>query len=308
MSSTTPSVDLDLLKLYMKQALHHPLLTRAEETALAKRIADGEKAKKKLGSAPSAQKKEWLADRIADGEKAKEQFVTCNLRLVWQMANRYDGQSDHHALLDLTGEGHLGLYKALNKFNYKRGCKFSTYATWWIRQTITRALDNDSRTIRLPVHIITRERRIRRAIKKIQQKKSDGQLSMTEIAQRTHLKKGEISFIINHVEPAVSLEYYMAKRKASHQKIADCLAQADRNPEEKAVTKMTAEKILTTLRNPREQAIIRARFGLGPDGQEYTLKQTGAMFSITIERVRQIEKEALSKLKSKARQMGLALA
>lgn len=274
---------LDPLELYKKQALHHPLLTREEEAV--------------------------LAQRIAAGEEARKEFITNNQRLVFKIAKSFEKYSSHHTLLDLIQEGNIGLFQAIEKFDYTRGYKFSTYAIWWVKQAICRAIDDQARTVRVSVNTLENSVKIKKAIKKIQQEKGGEPPTTSEIAQHTHLKKETVEFVLSHTQPETSLEDHAIRSTTDKRKVSDFLIHPDGNPEEKARISVTADKLLDTLNGPsfdeRERAVIYARFGLRSNCQEYSLKQIGEKFQLTFERIRQIEGKTLRKLRIKARKMDL---
>lgn len=259
----------DPVKVYLKEIGRVPLLTPEEEIELAIRIAD-------------------------DDKKAKQRLAEANLRLVVSIAKRYVGRGMH--FLDLIQEGNLGLIKAVDKFDYTKGFKFSTYATWWIRQAITRAIADQARTIRIPVHMVE-------TINKV--KKTNSQLlhengrdpTAEEIAQRLDMPVEKVREILRVAQEPVSLETPIGEEEDSH--LGDFLEDDKTPPPSQIVAesmmKQTLSDVLHML-TPREEQVIRMRYGLD-DGQQRTLEEVGKAFNVTRERIRQIEVKALRKIK-----------
>ncbi len=263
----------DPVKVYLKEIGHVPLLTPEEEIDLAIRITN-------------------------DDEAAKSRLAEANLRLVVSIAKRYVGRGMQ--FLDLIQEGNLGLIKAVDKFDYTKGFKFSTYATWWIRQAITRAIADQARTIRIPVHMVE-------TINKV--KKTNSQLlhkigrdpSAEEIAQELEMPVDKVREILRVAQEPVSLETPIGEEEDSHlgDFIPDDDALAPADAASNILLKESLDDVLKTL-TPREEKVIMLRFGLA-DGHPRTLEEVGKEFNVTRERIRQIEAKALRKLRHPSR-------
>ena len=263
----------DPVRMYLKEIGKIKLLTPEEELALAKRMAEGD-------------------------EEAHKRMSEANLRLVVSIAKRYVGRGMQ--LLDLIQEGNLGLMKAVEKFDYTKGYKFSTYATWWIRQSITRAIADQARTIRIPVHMVETINRVLRTSHSMVQ--SLGREPTTEeVAQELHMEVSKVEEIMKIAQEPVSLETPVGEEEDSH--LGDFLPDSDASqpPEEASHTLLheQLEDVLATL-TPREQQVLRMRFGL-QDGKPHTLEEVGKEFDVTRERIRQIESKALRKLRHPSR-------
>ena len=263
----------DPVRMYLKEIGKIKLLTPEEELALAKRMAEGD-------------------------EEAHKRMSEANLRLVVSIAKRYVGRGMQ--LLDLIQEGNLGLMKAVEKFDYTKGYKFSTYATWWIRQSITRAIADQARTIRIPVHMVETINRVLRTSHSMVQ--SLGREPTTEeVAQELHMEVSKVEEIMKIAQEPVSLETPVGEEEDSH--LGDFLPDSDASqpPEEASHTLLheQLEDVLATL-TPREQQVLRMRFGL-QDGKPHTLEEVGKEFDVTRERIRQIESKALHKLRHPSR-------
>ena len=263
----------DPVRMYLKEIGKIKLLTPEEELALAKRMAEGD-------------------------EEAHKRMSEANLRLVVSIAKRYVGRGMQ--LLDLIQEGNLGLMKAVEKFDYTKGYKFSTYATWWIRQSITRAIADQARTIRIPVHMVETINRVLRTSHSMVQ--SLGREPTTEeVAQELHMEVSKVEEIMKIAQEPVSLETPVGEEEDSH--LGDFLPDSDASqPSEEASHTLLHEQledVLATL-TPREQQVLRMRFGL-QDGKPHTLEEVGKEFDVTRERIRQIESKALRKLRHPSR-------
>lgn len=263
----------DPVRMYLKEIGKIKLLTPEEELALAKRMAEGD-------------------------EEAHKRMSEANLRLVVSIAKRYVGRGMQ--LLDLIQEGNLGLMKAVEKFDYTKGYKFSTYATWWIRQSITRAIADQARTIRIPVHMVETINRVLRTSHSMVQ--SLGREPTTEeVAQELHMEVSKVEEIMKIAQEPVSLETPVGEEEDSH--LGDFLPDSDASqpPEEASHTLLheQLEDVLATL-TPHEQQVLRMRFGL-QDGKPHTLEEVGKEFDVTRERIRQIESKALRKLRHPSR-------
>ncbi len=294
----------DTISLYLKEMARVPLLTAEEEVSLAKRYERGRKAQDRMNRNGdlSEDEKDLLYDTVIDGEDARDHLIKANTRLVVSIAKRYLGQGV--PFLDLIQEGNLGLIKAVQKFDYKRGHRFSTYATWWIRQAITRALADQGRVIRLPVHLSDRIRKVYQVAQQLEQDWGR-QPTPEEIAEELSLPPQKVQWMLKVSQRPLSLEKPVGEEEDSElgSFIPDDEAPT---PSESAYQDLLEEKlddILTSL-TPREARILRLRFGLY-DGRSYTLEEVGRKFGLTRERIRQIEHEALDRLRhpSRSRQL-----
>lgn len=266
------SVD-DPVRMYLKEIGKIPLLTGVEEVSIAKRMEAGD-------------------------ESAKKELAEANLRLVVSIAKRYVGRG--MLFLDLIQEGNLGLMKAVEKFEYKKGFKFSTYATWWIRQAITRAIADQARTIRIPVHMVeTINKLVRIQRQLVQELGRDPQPE--EIAKEMSLDVEKVREIMKIAQEPVSLETPIGEEEDSH--LGDFIPDEDiLSPAEAANFTMLREQLIKVLDGltPREEKVLRLRFGLD-DGRARTLEEVGKEFDVTRERIRQIEAKALRKLRHPSR-------
>ncbi len=247
----------------------------------------------------SAEREMYLAERIALGdEAAKEELISANLRLVVSIAKHHVDKGMH--FLDLIQEGNLGLMKAVEKFDYQKGYKFSTYATWWIRQSITRALADQARTIRIPVHMVETGHKVSRASKQLLQELGR-EPTNEEIAERLGMPVERVIESIKVAQAPISLDTPVGEEEDS--RLGDFVEDTETpTPVENASYTMLREQIAEVLHtlSPREEQVIRMRFGLS-DGQPHTLEDVGAYFNITRERIRQIEAKAIRKLRHPSR-------
>ena len=263
----------DPVKLYLKEIGRVPLLSTEEERELAEKILEGD-------------------------EKAKKRLTEANLRLVVSIAKRYVGRGMH--FLDLIQEGNVGLIKAVEKFDHTKGFKFSTYATWWIRQAITRAIADQARTIRIPVHMVETINRL----KKVQSQllhENGSEPSEDQIALAMDMPVERVREIMRVAQETVSMETPIGPEEDS--RLMDFIRDEDAlAPDDAALKTITNEDIDSVLKTltPREEAVIRLRFGL-EDGRCHTLEQVGEQFQVTRERIRQIEAKALRKLRHPVR-------
>ena len=271
---TMDSVSLDdPVKIYLKEIGRVPLLSIDEERELAEKILEGD-------------------------EQAKKRLTEANLRLVVSIAKRYVGRGMH--FLDLIQEGNVGLIKAVDKFDHTKGFKFSTYATWWIRQAITRAIADQARTIRIPVHMVETINRL----KKVQSQllhENGSEPSEEQIAQAMDMSVERVREIMRVAQETVSMETPIGPEEDS--RLMDFIRDEDAlAPDDAALKSITNEDIDSVLKTltPREEAVIRLRFGL-EDGRCHTLEQVGEQFQVTRERIRQIEAKALRKLRHPVR-------
>ncbi|MEJ2856940.1 MULTISPECIES: sigma-70 family RNA polymerase sigma factor [unclassified Saccharothrix] len=286
----------DLVRVYLNGIGKTALLTAAEEVELAKRIEAGVFAQHMLETAAnlSATRKGELRQLIRDGHVAKNHLLEANLRLVVSLAKRYTGRG--MPLLDLIQEGNLGLIRAVEKFDYTKGFKFSTYATWWIRQAITRGMADQGRTIRLPVHLVEQVNKLAR-IKRDLHQQLGREATHDELAKESGLTPDKVADLLDHARDPVSLDMPVGTEEDAP--LGDFIEDSDATDAESAVISGLLQddlrRVLATL-EPREQAVIRLRYGL-EDGQPRTLDQIGKQFNLSRERVRQIEREVMAKLR-----------
>ena len=308
---TDHSVASDPVRAYLKEIGRVPLLTAVEEVAMAKRIEAGSQAAVRLADHEAAGTTESMAfaeirrlQRLArDGEAAKQELVQANLRLVVSIAKRYNGRG--MALLDLIQEGNFGLMRAVEKFDYTKGFKFSTYATWWIRQAITRAIADQARTIRIPVHMVESINRVTRTQRQMLQE-LEREPTTAELAERVQMAPARVREILRISQDPLSLdspvgdgdEVYLGDFIQDHQAEA---------PEEQAARQMLNDAVQEALQelNEREQQVVRMRFGLDTEGMPLTLEEVGKEFGVTRERIRQIESKTLAKLRNPNRSQKL---
>jgi RNA polymerase primary sigma factor len=290
----------DPVRMYLKEIGKVPLLTAEEEVSLAKRIEAREFAIARLGSEEklSAEERRKLHDIEADGLVAKKKLVEANLRLVVSIAKRYVGRG--MLFLDLIQEGNLGLIRAVEKFDYGKGYKFSTYATWWIRQAITRAIADQARTIRIPVHMVETINKLVRVQRQLLQDLGR-EPTPDEIAEEMELTPEKVREILKVSQEPVSLETPIGEEEDSH--LGDFIEDSGAVvPGDAAAFKLLQEQLEEVLDdlNTREKRVIQLRFGL-LDGQPRTLEEVGKVFGVTRERIRQIESKTLSKLRHPSR-------
>ncbi|MFI9006207.1 sigma-70 family RNA polymerase sigma factor [Actinosynnema sp. NPDC053489] len=286
----------DLVRVYLNGIGKTALLTAADEVELAKRIEAGVFAQHKLETHPELpeERRRELRALIRDGHVAKNHLLEANLRLVVSLAKRYTGRG--MPLLDLIQEGNLGLIRAVEKFDYTKGFKFSTYATWWIRQAITRGMADQGRTIRLPVHLVEQVNKLAR-IKRDLHQQLGREATNEELAKESGLSPEKVVDLLDHARDPVSLDMPVGTEEDAP--LGDFIEDSDATDAESAVISGLLQddlrRVLATL-DPREQAVIRLRYGL-EDGQPRTLDQIGKQFGLSRERVRQIEREVMSKLR-----------
>jgi RNA polymerase primary sigma factor len=285
----------DTISLYLKEMARVPLLTPEEETSLAKRLERGRKAQRRLErDGADEDESTRLRHEIVQGERARDHLIKANTRLVVSIAKKYMGQGVPFS--DLIQEGNLGLMKAVEKFDYRRGYKFSTYATWWIRQAITRALADQGRTIRVPVHMSDRIRKLHQVSRQLEQVWGR-KPTPEELAEEMDLEPAKVRWMLRVSRHPVSLERPVGEEEDSE--LGNFIEDVDApTPPDAAYHHMLQEKledVLSTL-TPREARILRLRFGL-QNGRQYTLEEVGKKFGLTRERIRQIEGQALRKLR-----------
>jgi RNA polymerase primary sigma factor len=289
----------DLVRIYLREIGRVPLLTAEDEVELAKTIEAGLFAEEKLsGSCPmrgcERADLEWLS---ADGVRAKQRLIEANLRLVVSIAKRYIGRG--LVFLDLIQEGNLGLIRAVEKFDYTRGYKFSTYATWWIRQAITRAIADQARTIRVPVHMVETINKLARVQRQLHQELGR-EATVEEIAAEMGIEVDRVAEIQRIAQEPVSLQSPIGEEESD---LGDFIEDADAVvPIEAAAFIMLQDQLDRVLcdLSDREQRIIQLRFGL-MDGHPRTLEEVGREFGVTRERIRQIESKTLAKLRHPSR-------
>ncbi|HET9138040.1 sigma-70 family RNA polymerase sigma factor [Actinophytocola sp.] len=286
----------DLVRVYLNGIGRTALLTAQEEVELAKRIEAGVFAQHMLETADRLQtiRRNELKALVVDGVRAKNHLLEANLRLVVSLAKRYTGRG--MPLLDLIQEGNLGLIRAVEKFDYTKGFKFSTYATWWIRQAITRGMADQGRTIRLPVHLVEQVNKLAR-IKRDMHQQMGREATTEELANEAGLTPEKVADLLDHARDPVSLDMPVGAEEDAP--LGDFIEDGEAADAESAVISGLLQddlrRVLATLED-REQSVIRLRYGLD-DGQPRTLDQIGKRFGLSRERVRQIEREVMAKLR-----------
>ncbi|WP_287155721.1 RNA polymerase sigma factor RpoD [Candidatus Solincola tengchongensis] len=291
----------DPVRMYLKEIGKVPLLTAQEEVELAKKIEEGEKASARLremGDKLSREEKRALQRKEREGQEAKRKLVEANLRLVVSIAKRYVGRG--MLFLDLIQEGNLGLIRAVEKFDFRKGYKFSTYATWWIRQAITRAIADQARTIRIPVHMVETINKLIRVQRQLLQELGR-EPTPEEIAERMELTPEKVREIIKVSQEPVSLETPIGEEEDSH--LGDFIEDSDAVVPADAASFILLQEQLEDVLNSlseREREVIKLRFGL-VDGHPRTLEEVGREFGVTRERIRQIESKTLAKLRHPTR-------
>ena len=287
----------DPVKMYLKEIGQIPLLDPKEEPIIARQIQEGEQAKEDIKNPDLSDKeKKKLAKIIADGEEAKQTLISSNLRLVVSIAKKYVGRG--MLFLDLIQEGNCGLIKAVEKFDYTKGFKFSTYATWWIRQSITRAIADQARTIRIPVHMVETINKLTRIQRQLVQDLGRDPMP-EEIAEKMeNISAEKVREIQKIALDPVSLETPIGEEDDSH--LGDFIEDKDTlSPDDYTNNQLLKDEINAVLQGltEREEKVLRLRFGL-LDGRTRTLEEVGKEFNVTRERIRQIEAKALRKLKN----------
>ncbi len=294
----------DSVRLYLREIGRVPLLTGAEEVSIAKRIEAGVFATERLKASDveadhgldvlTPQERLTLRRARRDGDRATDELIQANLRLVVSIAKRYVGRGMQ--LLDLIQEGNLGLMRAVQKFDYTKGFKFSTYATWWIRQAITRAIADQARTIRIPVHMVESMNKVHR-IQRSMLMELEREPTVEELADRADLTVERVREIQQISMDPLSLDSPVGEEDDSN--LADFIRDPTADaPADVAARKLLNQAVLDALDelNEREREVMRLRFGL-EDGQPRTLEQVGQEFGVTRERIRQIESKTLAKLR-----------
>ncbi|MFC4493150.1 RNA polymerase sigma factor [Streptomyces ovatisporus] len=296
---TTSGPSADLFRQYLREIGRIPLLTAAEEVDLARRVEAGLFAEEKLTdtSALDGELAHELDQLVVMGRIAKRRLIEANLRLVVSVAKRYVGRG--LTMLDLVQEGNLGLIRAVEKFDYARGYKFSTYATWWIRQAMSRALADQARTIRVPVHVVELINRVVRVQRRLLQERGY-EPAPEEVAAQLDLTEERVSEVLRLAQEPVSLHAPVGDEEDVN--LGDLIEDGDApSPVESAaflLLREHLEAVLSTL-GERERKVVQLRYGL-VDGRPRTLEEIGTLFNVTRERIRQIESKTLGKLRDHA--------
>ena len=294
----------DPVRMYLKEIGKVDLLTPEREIELAQAMSAGNAAKEqleeleKMGEAVPSEVREELEKLMKDGKKAEQQLAEANLRLVVSIAKRYVGRG--MMFLDLIQEGNLGLIKAVEKFDYTKGYKFSTYATWWIRQAITRAIADQARTIRIPVHMVETINKVIRVNRQLLQELGHDP-TPEETAAEMGVPVEKVREILKIAQEPVSLETPIGEEEDSH--LGDFIPdEGASEPSEAASFTLLKEQLVDVLSTltPREEKVLKLRFGI-EDGRTRTLEEVGKEFNVTRERIRQIEAKALRKLRHPSR-------
>ncbi len=304
-ASSQVDLDLDLIdiddsiSLYLKEIGRVPLLTAEEEVSLAKRMDRGKEARQRLTlGVDDAAERERLLGAVKDGQAAQEHLIKANSRLVVSVAKKYVGRGV--PFLDLIQEGNIGLIRAVKKFDYRRGFKFSTYATWWIRQAVTRAIADQGRTIRVPVHMYEQINRLTRTSRQLVQELGRDPTT-EEIADRLGVAPRKVEQIIRVSQRPLSLEMPVGEEEDSY--LGDFIEDADADSPTDSASQTMLRQVIDDIfesLSPREVRILQLRFGL-VDGYSYTLEEVGKKFGVTRERIRQIEAQALGRLRHPSR-------
>ena len=302
LSGERSSRSTDSTRVYLQEIGRVPLLTAREEVRLAERVAQGMAAEEELALHAAAEtldsieptRRSRLERNVRIGEAAKDDLTQANLRLVVSIAKRYSGRGI--PLLDLIQEGNLGLMRAVEKFDHLKGFKFSTYATWWIRQAITRAIADQARTIRIPVHMVEIMSRVRREQRRLTQE-NGREPTMEELAECCDLTAARVEELLKIAQDPLSLDTPVGNEEDVS--LADFVEDSRAiRPAEAATRKMLGKEVAEVLGllSEREQEVVRLRFGLD-DGRPRTLEEVGRTFGVTRERIRQIESKTLAKLR-----------
>jgi RNA polymerase primary sigma factor len=286
----------DLVRQYLREIGRVPLLSAAEEVSLARAVEAGLFAEERLATADglSPQPRADLEEIALRGRLAKDRLIESNLRLVVSVAKRYVGRG--LPMLDLVQEGNVGLIRAVEKFDYTKGYKFSTYATWWIRQAISRALADQSRTIRMPVHVVETMNKVLRVQRRLMQEMGREPTPM-EISKEAGIEQGRVLELLSMAPEPISLHTPVGETEENE--LGDLIEDSDvEAPWELVTHQLLREDLDAVLRSlgERERLVVRLRYGL-EDGQQHTLEEVGKAFGVTRERVRQIEAKTLAKLR-----------
>jgi len=294
------AIDIDdSISLYLKEIGQVPLLTAEEEVRLAKKMERGRRARRRLARGEvTDENREPLEKLVEEGKAAQEHLVKANSRLVVSVAKKYIGRGV--PFLDLIQEGNIGLIRAVNKFDYRRGYKFSTYATWWIRQAVTRAIADQGRTIRVPVHMYEQINKLTRTSRQLVQELGR-EPTIEEMAEELDIPLRKVERIMRVAQRPLSLETPVGEEEDSY--LGDFIEDVETvAPVDAASRSLLREELDETLSSltPREVRILQLRFGL-VDGYSYTLEEVGRKFGVTRERIRQIEAHALGRLRHPSR-------
>ncbi|MFC4146940.1 RNA polymerase sigma factor RpoD/SigA [Micromonospora mangrovi] len=297
----------DLVGVYLHEISRTPLLDAAKEVDLSKAIEAGLYAEHLLGEdrVPAGVDREDLERLVVEGERAKDLFIRANLRLVVSIARRYVRSG--MPMLDLIQEGNTGLVRAVEKFDYERGYKFSTYATWWIRQAISRAIAQQERTVRLPVHLVEDVNRMRNVARQLT-RELGGDPEPEQIAASLGVTVERVNELVRWSQDTVSLDTPVGDDGDTN--LGDLVADSDApSPEDIVLTGLERQRIEGLLNHldDRSAGIMRARYGL-EDGREHSLTEVASRFSLSRERIRQLEIQALGRLRELARAEGLQAA
>jgi RNA polymerase primary sigma factor len=288
----------DGVRMYLREIGQVDLLTTEDERRLAHLIEEGHRAAQRIdecqesGCVDEAELR-MLTRAVQRGQRAKSELTQANLRLVVSIAKRYSGRGMQ--LLDLIQEGNLGLMRAVDKFDYTKGFKFSTYATWWIRQAITRSIADQARTIRIPVHMVEHMNRLTRMRRQMHQE-LEREPTVDELAARLQIEPDRVRDLLQIAQDPLSLDSPVGEEDESN--LADFIQDSTDGPADAATKTMLVEAVVEVLGelSEREQEIVRMRFGLD-GGQARTLEEVGKQFGVTRERIRQIEAKTLAKLR-----------
>ncbi|GGL54547.1 hypothetical protein GCM10014719_64840 [Planomonospora parontospora subsp. antibiotica] len=300
------AVDVDPVKDYLRQIGRTPLLTAEQEVELGRRIEAGALAQERLdaeGGGPAPAER-WELERLAaDGRRARDRMVEANLRLVVSIARRY-AAAGGMPLLDLVQEGTIGMMRAVEKFDHRRGLKFSTYATWWIKQAIGRALADQSRTVRLPAHVVEVLNRVNRARRAMRQHLGR-EATSEELAAELDLTPEKVEELLRHAREPVSLHTPVGDDDGAE--LGDLIEDDAQDPADAVVSSSLRGQLDAALETltEREADVISLRYGLA-DGETRTLEEIGRRLGVTRERIRQIESAGMRKLRHPARTRALA--
>jgi RNA polymerase sigma factor (sigma-70 family) len=307
MRTDTVAEERDLVGVYLHEISKTPLLDAAQEVDLAKAVEAGLYAEHMLdtGELSKSATREELERLVVDGERAKDQFIRANLRLVVSIARRYVRSG--MPMLDLIQEGNTGLVRAVEKFDYVRGYKFSTYATWWIRQAISRAIAQQERTVRLPVHLVEDVNRMRSVARQLTREQGN-EPEPEQLATALGVPVERVNELIRWSQDTVSLDTPVGDDGDTN--LGDLVADSDApSPEDVVLAGLERQRIEELLNHldDRSAGIMRARYGL-EDGREHSLTEVASRFSLSRERIRQLEIQALGRLRELARAEGLQAA